>query len=56
MDKMPFGPHLPCIEGKNGSWDDSGLEEEIKPGIKEDFREQQQEEAASEVMGICCHR
>lgn len=56
MDKMPFGAHMPWIKRKNGSWDDSGLGEEVKPRIQEDFREQQQKEAASEVTGICCHR
>lgn len=25
MDKMLFGPHVPWIEGKNGSWDNSDL-------------------------------
>lgn len=56
MDKRPFGPHMPWMEGKNGSWEDSGLREEVKPGIQEDFRKQQQKEAANGVMGICCHR
>lgn len=45
MDKMPFGPHVPWIEGKNGSWDNSDLGW-VKPGIQGDFREQQEKEAA----------
>lgn len=61
---MPFGSHVLRIEGRNSSAmgkakqpprDDSGLGKEVQPEMQGDFREQLQKEAASEVIGICCH-